>query len=439
MDAQQEISLWTKVDPAFAETPAIAAQQSAFKTDNSESAKRERRNARRILDALGILFWTYVILKLFVFDVDRELVGNLANYRFFFFVLVVVWLAVATKHGWVLMVVFAYVALFPIVIIGWKIPKLIYRTRSPIALLAATNVATTWLADLRHSIVVGGLAIFALFAIAVSHNAIILDAAAAALTVLILEAVVRTVRFSVGQARFLRLQQSGIHKVMESGHFKDATSPGEELLRADIVKFNPAQQTLLVQRLGTAVIVHRALGFWAMQLENYRRSAAPFFFSLFSYLWLLVRGVIGLTFLNLALYHARPHAYTYEESPGFLVFVHYVLSGFFGSEIHDLQPKSNTANILSIATIVFGILVLSSLAVSLLFAYRSSRSDSDIQNTVAQIKGESDVLEVRLREEYEVGSLFEAIKRLEELKYGLIGVVTFLSRRRDETAGEPPP
>jgi hypothetical protein len=75
-----------------------------------------------------------------------------------------------------------------------------------------------------------------------------------------------------------------------------------------------------------------------------------------------------------------------------------------------------------------GLVVLGSLALSSALAFRAARDESEIRETIAEIKQEGARLDQLMHDEYDV-SIPEAIERLEQLKYGLMGVIRFLSTR----------
>jgi hypothetical protein len=420
-------SIWSKIDPSLVQAPAEPVQD-ANAIAKAEEARKTWRWVRPILDLLGTVFWLYALLKLFVVDIDSEIFGNLAQYRFFFFLAVAAFLVLSIRKTWPIVAAFAYIRGFPLVVVCWKLPKWLYKSGSPVAFLAAVNAVTSLLGDIKHSVIATTVAAFAGLAIATSHSRAILWVAGFAVVVLLLQALYRTIKFSVVPTRFLRMQQSAIRRSVDSGFVKNLLAPGEELRRAEIEKFNQTQQLTFIQHLGTAVLSHRALNFWAYQLEKYRRSPASLFFNALSYLWLLVRAVVALSFLNIAIYHADAGAYTYQHAPSFLVFVRYVIAGLYGSEIDALHPASELANAVSIATFVVGVIILGAVALSSVLSFRASRDESEIKDIISQIKSDGDRLDARVREEYEV-SVPEAIERLEELKFGLMGLITAISTR----------
>jgi hypothetical protein len=244
--------------------------------------------------------------------------------------------------------------------------------------------------------------------------------------VLVGQAIWRTIRLSVAPSRFLRFQQDAIRRIVASPLTQALMAPAAELKSPEIQKFDGDQQTTFLQSLANAVIAHRALNFWAYQLETYRRGPATLFFNAGSYFWLLLRTIVGLAFVNYALYRAAPSAFAFDDSPSFLVFVRYVIAGLYGSEIDALHADSNLADVVSIATFVVGLLVLGSLVLSSGLGFRAARDQSEMQETIAEIKRQGDHLDERVRTEYEV-SVEKAVVRLEQFKYGLIGVIDFLS------------
>jgi hypothetical protein len=420
-------SFWDKIDYSLVVSPA-PAEPTQQDLDAAQKQKKAWRRSRPFLDALGTLFWAYVILQVFFIDVDKDLLGSYADYRFFLFAFLLAVLFLVVRKTWAVVFIVLYILFFPLVVVLWKVPKLLYMTHSPIAFMAAANVLASVFSDLKRSVIVGALIAFAGLAIAVSDTRWVLGVASVALAVLLVRALYRTFKDTAVPNRFLQMQQGIIRRALDAKFVRGLLEPAQDLRRADIEKFNQGQQTTVIQSLGNAVISHRLLNFWAYQLDRYRRSAASVLLNAGAYLWLLVRSVVALAFLNLALYHADPHAFSYSEAPDFLTFVRYVIAGLYGGEIKALSPASALASALSVATFVVGVLVVGSAVVTSFLSYKASRDDTEIRLIIKQIKDESDRLDARVRENYDV-SVPEAIQRLEDLKYGLMGVITALSTR----------
>jgi hypothetical protein len=427
MATGREVSIWEKVDPTLIGSTAPAPAKPKGAGDAAEWRRFWRRR-RPVLDVVASLFWLYAVLKVFFVDVDEVVFGDLSDDRVFFFLAIAAGLAVLLRRTGPFIAGCAYILGFPLVIALWKLPKWLWKLRSPGAFLVTGNAIATVLGNLRRTVVTVAIATITALVIAVSTSDALLGTGGAILAVLVGQAIWRTIRLSVVPSRFLRFQQEAIRKVVASPMTQGLLAPAEELKSPAIQKFDRNQQNTFLQNLGNAVIAHRALNFWAYQLETYRRGPATLFFNAASYLWLLVRSIVGLAFINYALYRADPSAFAFDDRPSFLVFVRYVIAGLYGSEIDALHSHSNLADLLSIATFVVGLLVLGSLVLSAALSFRAARDQSEIQETIAEIKRQGDQVDERLRREYEV-SVEEAAARLEQLEYGLMGLINFLSTR----------
>ena len=428
MEEPETPSIWTKVDYSLVVEP-VATEADSARGEDWERWRRGWRPRRIFLDALASVLWLYALLELFVFNVNEDVLGSSADHRFFYFAALAVFLAILFRGAWYLVIIpFGYIFFFPLIILCWKLPRLLYKTGSPVAFLATVNAATAFLGDFKHTVVTGAIAAFATLIIVTSHTRSVLALAGVTILLLLTQALFRKVKFSVVPTRFLKMQQNAIRVAVNAKFTQQLLAAGDHLRRADVQKFTQAQQNVFTQNLANGVIANRLLAFWAFQLEKYRRSLVALFFNTLSYLWLLLIFILATALLNLALYHANPAAYSFKTTPSFLVIVRYVFAGLYASEIQALQPKSNLANGISIATSLIGLVLLGSLLLSSVLSYKATRDESDIQDTIREIRREGDRLDEKIKEEYEV-SVPEAIAKLEQLKFGLMGVITFLSTR----------
>jgi hypothetical protein len=415
--------------------------QASTKADESETYQeppwqtKSWRRRRRMLDAIGTLFWTYALLKVFVTDIDSELVGVIAPdhswivaYRFFAFLAVLVIFALVFRKTLAITGALAYVFGFPLVLLFWKLPKAIYRTRSWVAFLAVVNVLSSFFSNFRYSVLFSGAAIFAGLAVLVAGNHVVLTVAAIVLTGLLGLALGRAIRFSVVPSRFLRIQHRAVRRAVNSQAFKQLTAVNDDLKRADLERFNFEQQNRFVTNLSNSVLSHRLLNFWAFQLEQYRRSSASIVFNALSYVGLLGLTVVGLALINDAIYKIDASAYSFTKAPSILVFIRYTIVGLYSGEIEALKPVSDLANVVSIATVLVGVVILGSLLLTVFLSARQARNETAFRETINEIKAEGERMEDRLRSEYDV-SLPEALARLEELRSGLLGLITYISTR----------
>jgi hypothetical protein len=88
------------------------------------------------LNLAALLFWLYAIVKVFVFDIDVYLVSLISsnfvwllNYKFLI-LLSVILIAMFITRSLVLGFAVVYVALYPFVILFWKLPRFIWKQQS---------------------------------------------------------------------------------------------------------------------------------------------------------------------------------------------------------------------------------------------------------------------------------------------------------------------
>jgi hypothetical protein len=124
---------------------------------------------------------------------------------------------------------FAYVVGYPVVVAMWKLPKWLYRTRSPIASLAVGQVLTSLVGDVRHNVLAFAVAALSALAIGLATADVLLALAGAMVAALAVYSIFRTIKLSVSRSRFMQLQQAGIRRAVDSPVSRGLMSPTDEL------------------------------------------------------------------------------------------------------------------------------------------------------------------------------------------------------------------
>ncbi|MEU8355923.1 hypothetical protein AB0C27_07900 [Nonomuraea sp. NPDC048882] len=414
-------SIWDKVDLTVLAERANVTQSSSRK---SRHAARKRRKLKRtiwILDFIAILLWVYALSKLFVFDVDEYILARIApgmmealNYRVFIFLLAFTFVVIFFRRYYLGM---AYILFFPLVVLVWKIPRLVYRTRSWVAALGVINMAATLIRDFKFNLVALTATAISVVLVAVSDKAYILVPAVLVLVAVLLWTSVRVVKCSLTPSRFLSLQQKLIDRAASSTFIAQVTEVNSELRKAEVERFNHTQLSTFQASLSTAILVCKFSYYWAYQLECYRRSALIHLFGTLSYFRLFIQTALTFALANYALLKASPESFSFDSQPTFIRVFWYSLSALFVNGIDGLAPASDMAIVIVVVQGVSGPLILSMLVLHYVQSFRQARRESEIKEVVAKIKANGDLLEVRLREQYEVGA-DEAWVRLQAFGQG---------------------
>lgn len=434
-DDKQPMTIWSKVNYGLVAASNDAASTERTSNEEWDRAKRRWRKWRVVLDVYAALFWLYLVTKLFVVDLDQKIVEKvdpdaqwILDYRFFIVLGAFAITALVARKLRYLALILAYVALFPVVVVVWKLPRLLYRTKSWVATIAAVNAASALLTHLKYAIVFSAVVMIAGLAIIVAEAPPVLYAAAIVIAMALGLSIARTIRSSLSPSRFLTNQQRAVQRLVGSEFRKNATALSEELRSAEIEQFNPAQQQNLIQQLSNAVLFQRMIYFWAYQLEEYRKSAGSVFFSTFSYVWLLVQGVAALTFINFAAYKVDPANYSFSTDPSWPVVIRYSFTSFYGNEISALAPASDLANMISVFALVIGVVMITTLFLTWFVNYRHSRDQTAIKEVVDEMRREGEKLNAQIEKDFQITSS-EAIQRLQELGAVFARLILFFSVR----------
>lgn len=432
--AREQISIWEKVNYDLT-LDESGDEQTQTPAEAIAERGRQWKRWRLLLDLIATLFWTYVILKVFFLDVDREIVDGLfpghdwiIDLRFLAF-LGIAALSVLMVGPRKTLLGGSYVLLFPFIVVCWKLPKLLYKSKSWVSLFAVIHIVASILANVRYVVLATAAGAFAGVIVLLADNPYLLGLAMILITAMLLLALIRTLRFSAQPASFIGIQEKALSRVRKSSNLPQIAAVADELRDSQVERFNAQQQMQFLGNLQTAVLIQRLPLFWAYQLDQYRRSPVPVLFTGLAYAWLVLQAIVGLAFLNYALYKIDPNAFQYVDPPGLIVFARYAVSSLSGSEIGAIQPESGIANLLFLGATALGVIFLIGFVIGLFLSFRQKSQDAALRETIRGFKEQSRELDRQLSREYEVVSVEEALERLEELRAGLLGIITFFSSR----------
>jgi hypothetical protein len=388
----------------------------------------------RLPELIATALWVYAIFKVFVFDLDQYAFqriwpagGWIVTYRFFVLLALASAWALILKR-WAIFFWMAYFALFPLILVVWWIPRAVYKSRSWAVVMAILNVITTLVQDFNYSLVTKSTALIAIAVIIVGPNRSLTLIAGALLLGLLLVTYVRTIAIVLRPSRFVTGQQRAIDKIVGSQVMTGLWSLSEDLKDPKIVKFDSGQMTKFTTAVTMGVLVHRALLFWAAQLDSYRKGSAPQVFNLLSYLWLFVQSVIAFALINYALYRGDPSAFVYTTRPQLFDFFHYAINLILNSSVTSPQASSQVAVALGDLVRLSGPVVLVTILATFVLSTKQSRQDEQMKDSIRRIKDRSRQFEAEFESQYEV-SIAEAIDRLKQVPGALVGIAAWLSRQ----------
>ncbi|WP_295653205.1 hypothetical protein [uncultured Mucilaginibacter sp.] len=378
------------------------------------------------LEFLSITFWSYIVVKLFVYDVDNYIInqylpnyGWLITYKFLIilFAIAIVWLFIRAKKiiTWTL-----YILFYPFILIFWKFPKAVYKKGNWNVGIAIVNALFAFFKSFKYNIITFSLLTVSSILILSTSSKIIIISSSIILSVILLTIFIN--RF------VLVFKPSLIYKI----HIKTVTlfinfskktwAIDDELKALAINQMSDTQLQKWSLNLQIMILGNKFCYFLSSKLNNYQKSKITIIFNVFSIAILLFFSVLCFTLINLGIYKVWPELYSGSSvKPGFFSFFYYSFNTFHFSNVTELVPISDLSRTISVIEQFFAIFLVS-IFITLLLSVKNEREASDIQQVVEEIRQQGDDMGTFIQDQYNL-SVELAIKELQKLNAGLLKLV----------------
>lgn len=396
-------------------TKSIAARIKKEKTvvDHALTTARE---------VVAILFWFYVFLKLFVFDIDIFLVQEFApnyawllDFKFFIFVgaIATIWLVTKSRHIilWTL-----YIFFYPAIVILWKFPYFVFRQKSWIFAFAVINAVISFFKSLKYNFITVAFFLVALSIIFGFSSPKLLWPSITVLIIIL--SMIYVHRF------FLVFKPSSIFQVhikIFSGIRKNATSSfvlEEEIKNLPVADLSEKQLEKWTTNLQTSVLFNRVCLFAAKKLRDYQNSGLNIVSYVLTILLLVVLTIFSFAAVNFGLYKINSNMFDVAGVPNFFTFFYYSFNNLLFNSIQEITPITAISQSASMLESFFA-LFLVAIFISLLISVRSQRHSEELNEVIAGIEEQGADMEGFIRDEYRINSIEDAMAELDKLKAGM--------------------
>ncbi|MBI2471883.1 MAG: hypothetical protein HYV59_11680 [Planctomycetes bacterium] len=379
-----------------------------------------------IRETFAILFWTYILIKLFMFDIDVFVMNKflpdyvwLLNLKFFILIggIALIWLV--TKSKYILSWSF-YVFFYPAIIFFWKIPYFIFKLRSWILAFAFINSIISFFTSIKYNFITFALFLVSLSIIfSFSNEKLLWSASAIILVILLITYVYRL---------FLVLKPSIIFQVYTkifSEFRKNAVSSwtlDESIKNLPVKSLNQEQLETWTENLQMSVLFNRVCLFIAKKLKNYQSSGLNIITYVLTILFLIVLTVFSFAVINYGLFKIDSGLFSYSTTPSFYTFFYYSFNNLFFNSIREITPIlfiSQTISMIEYFLALFLIVIF----VSLLFSVRSQRHTEELSELIKEITDQGKYMESFIKGEYKINSINDAMEELKKLKASMIKLI----------------
>lgn len=421
------ISLWDRLQ-------FIEEVTATSKTDSSKNTLKDIKRFDAIGMIFGTIFWSYAISNTFFINIDKLLsslilpqLGFLIDYKFFVFIIVMAVLMLLMKWSFFL---YIYVAVFPLIVLLWKIPRLIYKFKSWILFLSIVDIASSFFYRFKYNFVTFTIIASCFVLILVPELTLVNLFAVVLLSVMMLVSFSYNIYLSFRTSVFFRFQLSLITKFTNSEFTKKTMTIDEKIKNSKAKKLSVEQSKAVLSGVQTALIIHKAIYYWAFQLEKYQKSKMSFLLSGISYFWLFVKILIFLTLINFGVYKIFPNEFT-GISFTILDFLNYSLTSLYLNETSRLLGSGYIAVAIRVFSGIVGAVFIGALFINFIFVARQNKKDRELSEVIVNVKREAKDLEEQIKDTYTI-SHREAFEKIRDLKGGTISLLLWLTNQLPE-------
>lgn len=383
----------------------------------------------------AIAIWFYVVVKLFIFDIDAYLVSHLApgwqwllNLRLFAIVsvLAILWLTLGHKR---FILFISFIVFYPFIVLFWKVPKLIWRRWDAFIVLLPTIYITV--ISMRSTFVMHTAAAVSTVVIVLSRKPVYIIPSMLVLGGFLVIYLYRAFRRAHSSGVFSQLAMliRNFQVMIDDGSFDQ---PSSSISTSDQTRSIGSQQDEEKPVDLQLYMLHGFSDFIAQKVATVMRDR--------KYNALLVISLLGAVFMttlvfgleNWALYRIDPRSFQGVLGEGFLQFFAYSMGHLATANLTTIQPISGFATALATVEVFCSILILVIGGFSILTAARDTYRD-DLGEFTDALHKTTSTIERRMLNLYS-----QTIDELEiALSINSIAVVNFFRRIRglDELPG----
>ncbi|XOB41392.1 MAG: hypothetical protein ACKKMW_01530 [Candidatus Nealsonbacteria bacterium] len=396
----------------------------------SKEPKKEKTTINKfssfLKEVVALLFWTYVLLKLFVFDIDIWLINKylpryawLLKFKLLFLIvfIAVIWLVTRNKHilSWSF-----YILFYPVIFFLWKIPTFVFKQKSWIFAFAFVNAVISFFKSVKHNFIMFTLFVVSSVTIFTSLNEKLLWIMILALFLVISIIYIRRFTLLFKPSSIFQIYKK-IFSATKSYGAKQTTlfALDDDIKNLPIESLDKKQLEKRTTNLQTSVLFNRICFFAAKKLRDYQDSGFNVMSYILNVLLLIILTVFSFAVINFGLFKISDGFFSYSAVPKFFTFFYYSFNNLLFNSIKEIAPIMPISQIVLMIEQFFAF-ILVVIFISLLFSIRNQKHTEELNEAIKGIEAQGVEIEGFIKDEYKINSIEDAMVELKKMKAGLI-------------------
>jgi hypothetical protein len=414
-------------DVSAVKTPPVLTPEAA-----ARKAKKEKNDKIfwHIVSWVVPAVWLYLIVQLFIFDIDARLAswmgpGLLSIFQYKLMLLaVVVLVAMAVLRNLAPIFALAYVAIYPFVFLFWKFPKFVWMQHNWLLGFAILNALSAFFRSLRRSVVCAAIFLLSATLILAIDYSYVLYGASGAIFVVTAQAYVFAFIKALNPAAAFEAYTKDLPLLTTDGWVKAETSEMRALPEDAMTK---EQLTTRNEEMQSVLLYNRACLLISKKLRGYRDSGANIASYLISFATLLVFTILSFALINDALYKTDHTLYRFTSGSDSLATFFNYSAGSLIYLTHGLVPSAPLSQGVHFVELVFGILLIT-LLVTTIFFLRSRKYLAQLEEVIVILKQLGEAAGEQILREYHQPSIEVATEALAKSEKTMPGLVRHLTK-----------
>ncbi len=386
---------------------------------------------------ISIFFWVYLPIKLFVYDIDNYLINKyfpaftwLLNFKFFIFIgaIALLWIFLGTKNLFVNVLIGFF---YPLFIVCWKIPVLIFRSKSWNLAFAFANLIFSFFQSFKINFLLSAGFLISIAIVVFNANPKLIWISIVLLLLIVLSIYTLSFISVFKPTQIFKIYMKIFSWVREKP--KSIYAMDNSIKKLPVSSLDQTQLQKRITNLQTSVLFNRICLYSAKKLRNYQSSGINIISNTCKILFLVFFTVFSFTFINFGLFKIDEKYFGFSASPHLFTFFYYSFTNLFYASIQQMTPALPISQIFSMFEFFLSLFLIV-IFVSLQISIRSQRTSDELNKAIKVIENEGGIMESFIRDEYGLGTIDDAIEELQKAKAGLLNFVFILSAgiREDE-------
>lgn len=412
----------------------VIKDKSDIVESNSKPNKKDSPSLVIFREILGGLFWIFLFTKIFIYDIDLFVVGQINpswlfifDYKFFILIGLVcfIWVSIGTNNFSKLISVILF---FPFIFIFWRIPKIFWKSKSWIGVFASFGILFSFFSSAKINFTTFVFVALSTLLIFTNNNDVLLIVSMAIMFAYLLYHFAKRLKYAFKPSHIFTVQSEAINIIWDG--VKSKFKVAEEIRDTGLVNMTPSQRDGFCNNLQFVIIINRILYFITFKLKRFQKSNLNVIYYFASIFYTMIITVMVFALQNIALFKIDPSSFNTTPKNNFLFFVYYSFNTLFTNSINDFYPISDYARFLS-SFETFSAFILLAIIFFLFTTIVRDRHNEEITTAITSMKKKGEELELVISEDYKM-DLKEAIQFIESIQGNLVKIIYYFSENIDK-------